>query len=259
MRTSNCPSCGASINFINQASAYTVCTYCKSLITKDGVALDKIGKIAEPMPDMSPFQIGSSGVFDKNIFTIIGRQKLDWGQGYWNEWSLHTGKSNGCWLADAQGTYAISEEVENPPDFEAADIVIYKLLSAYGCLDEAKTGTLQHEFISKAKFLAPDLYNKIDLLKRNSKLNKHSHVTIKDKQYTVSDIKFARCVAAEGEISKKELIGQIYIVADCLGTSSSFASIEIGLGFNRTFVGHYYLWEDLKITNFRHFDGWKAP
>lgn len=69
--------------------------------------------MSELPQDMSPLQIGTSGTFDGSRFEIVGRQRIGWENGYWNEWYLHFDSGQDGWLADAQGLYMVSFQAKN--------------------------------------------------------------------------------------------------------------------------------------------------
>ena len=69
-----CPNCGAPVEFRSPASAFAVCSFCRSTIVRDGEALRRIGKSAELFDDHSPLQLGASGRLDGLGFTLIGRE-----------------------------------------------------------------------------------------------------------------------------------------------------------------------------------------
>ena len=106
----NCPSCGAAVSFQSSVSVSTVCVYCRSLIVRHDKDVELIGTMAELPPDSSPFQIGTTGRFKQVGFTLMGRMKMGWDDGIWNEWFLVSDEGKKGWLAEAQGFLAISYE-----------------------------------------------------------------------------------------------------------------------------------------------------
>lgn len=104
----SCPACGAQVHFKSSITIYLVCSYCSSILVRHDSMIKNIGK-SSPMPtDMSPIQLGTTGIYNKGHFQVIGRQKMGWENGLWNEWYiLFEGNKDG-WLTDAQGFYAIS-------------------------------------------------------------------------------------------------------------------------------------------------------
>lgn len=65
--------------------------------------LESIGKMAELQFEITPFQIGTTGMYDNRKFEIIGRLKVAYNDGFWNEWYTIFGGDDTGWLAEAQG------------------------------------------------------------------------------------------------------------------------------------------------------------
>jgi hypothetical protein len=65
-----------------------VCNYCKSTIVRHDKDLEILGKMSEMPPDMSPIQIGTTGILGKDKFEIVGRQRIGYENGSWNEWYM---------------------------------------------------------------------------------------------------------------------------------------------------------------------------
>ncbi len=121
MRTANCPSCGAKVNFQSAASILAVCEYCRSTLIRSDLELQNVGKMAELQTDGTPLQLHAEGTYRHTHFAVVGRIQLRYGQGLWNEWYLVFDDLRGGWLGEAQGTYAISflTEIAHPlPLFE---------------------------------------------------------------------------------------------------------------------------------------------
>src|SRR3954470_20739288 len=106
--TANCPNCGARIVFRWSGSVQTVCEYCKSVLVRTDIDLDKVGQVADLPPNSSPVQIGTEGVYGKRSFVVIGRIVYEYDQGNWNEWHLVMNDGASGWLSDAQLEYAVS-------------------------------------------------------------------------------------------------------------------------------------------------------
>ena len=104
----NCPNCGAKITFRWSASVQTTCEYCKSVLIRTDVDLQKVGQVADLPPNSSPIQIGTEGVYGKRSFVAIGRIIYEYDQGNWNEWHLMMNDSTSGWLSDAQLDYAVT-------------------------------------------------------------------------------------------------------------------------------------------------------
>lgn len=115
MKDYSCPACGAVIRFQSSVTVSTVCPYCRSLIVRRDNNVDAIGKSAVLPDDISPFQIGTTGRDGTIPFTLIGRAKIGWEDGCWNEWVMFRDDGERAWLAEAQGFLAVSREIPIPP------------------------------------------------------------------------------------------------------------------------------------------------
>ncbi|MBU6454779.1 MAG: DUF4178 domain-containing protein [Cyanobacteria bacterium REEB67] len=116
MQTLSCPSCGANVNFVSKASVFAVCSYCKSSLVRQGIDLEAVGKIAELSDDLTPIQIGTTFTFENENFDVIGRMKVAYTDGFWNEWFTVGSKGRLGWLVEAQGFWGMC--------FPCLDIVI---------------------------------------------------------------------------------------------------------------------------------------
>jgi hypothetical protein len=88
------------------------CAYCKSILVRHDVNLERTGEVADLPPDASPLQIGAEGVFDGRPFRVIGRIRYAWEQGAWNEWHVLFADGANGWLSDAQAQFAVSMPVQ---------------------------------------------------------------------------------------------------------------------------------------------------
>jgi DNA-directed RNA polymerase subunit RPC12/RpoP len=217
MRKFLCPSCGAEVAFRSQLSVYAVCKYCSSMIVHHDVDVEAIGKMAALPEDMSPLQIGSEGYYQGTRFTLVGRMKMGWKDGSWNEWFMASDDGRKGWLAEAQGFYAICFEVEAP----ALDFAVRAI----------KQQTQQTSFIGSA------------------------HI-INQQKFHVVDSKKASCLGSEGELPLSAPQGRLVVSVDLLGSYGEFASVEIETGKLRAYSGRYVGWKEMRCTNIRTFDGW---
>lgn len=61
------------------------------------------------MPDdNSPIQLGTHGTWEGKAFEVVGRLKVRYDRGLWNEWYLYFSNDSTGWLAEAQGFWMIS-------------------------------------------------------------------------------------------------------------------------------------------------------
>lgn len=107
----NCPSCGAEVQFKSSISVFAVCPFCTSMIVRHDMDLEALGKMAQLPEDLSPIKIGSRGKYAGTHFEVVGRLKVAWSEGYWNEWFIMFEDGKPAWLAEAMGFFMISSEV----------------------------------------------------------------------------------------------------------------------------------------------------
>lgn len=104
----SCPSCGAEVKFKLRSSVFGVCGFCALMIVRHDLSLESFGKMVQMPVDMSPLQIGTQGMLDRDRFEIVGRRRVGWSAGFWNEWYLAFSSNKEGWLSDAQGNIMIS-------------------------------------------------------------------------------------------------------------------------------------------------------
>ena len=116
-----CPNCGAPVDFRSAASASAVCSYCRSTLLREGEALRRIGESAELFDDHSPLQLGASGRYAGEAFTLIGRLSLGYAQGRWNEWHALFDNGRSGWLSEDNGAYVLAFDAAAPGALPAAE------------------------------------------------------------------------------------------------------------------------------------------
>ena len=107
-RLHDCPQCGAPVRFQSSVTVFTVCEHCRSMVCIRDAKVETMGEMAELPPDLSPFQIGTRGEWRGDGFEIVGRVRVTWAEGSWNEWCIMRGDGAIGWLADAQGLLTVS-------------------------------------------------------------------------------------------------------------------------------------------------------
>lgn len=105
----SCPACGVDLFFKSNASLFKVCEYCSSTVVRQDLKIELIGKQAEVGEAFSVLQLGTMGRYKGSEFSLIGYCRWEWSHGFWNEWYAQFDDGQTRWLAEAQGTYAISE------------------------------------------------------------------------------------------------------------------------------------------------------
>jgi len=106
----SCPACGGEVIFRSTASVYAGCSYCKSASVRHDMNLETYGSMADVQMDATPLQINTRGRFNKKNFELIGRLRIGWANGFWNEWYALFDDGQQAWLAEAQGFYAMNFE-----------------------------------------------------------------------------------------------------------------------------------------------------
>jgi hypothetical protein len=107
-RVLDCPQCGAPVTFRSSIAVFAVCESCRSMVVLRGASVESLGIMAALPPDLSPFQIGTHGQWKGRGFEIVGRLRVEWEQGSWNEWCIIYDATTTGWLAEAQGLLMIS-------------------------------------------------------------------------------------------------------------------------------------------------------
>jgi hypothetical protein len=107
-RSAACPNCGATITFRWSGAVQTICPYCKAVLVRRDLDLEKVGTVSDLPPTSSPIQLGTEGRYGKEAFVVVGRIIYAYDRGGWNEWHLITTSGASAWLSDAQGELAIS-------------------------------------------------------------------------------------------------------------------------------------------------------
>jgi ribosomal protein S27E len=91
-----------------------VCAACRSTITKDADAARVTGHLSAVVEDSSAVRIGTRGRNGPRKFTVVGRLRMQYPDGAWNEWYLLFDDGTDGWLSDASGQYAVTRRLEAP-------------------------------------------------------------------------------------------------------------------------------------------------
>lgn len=222
--------------FQSSLSVYAVCPYCSTTVVRHDVDLEAIGTMAALPEDMSPLQIGTEAYYQGDHFTLIGRMKIGWKEGSWNEWFMITDDGRKGWLAEAQGFYAVCFELENALEPEMAERVAERVAGFLKTLEKHSSGQ------NSAKELT------------HQKLG--TYITLNKQKLKVVDIKNALCIGSEGEMPFVAPWGRRTISIDLLGPDGEFGCIEVMGQETRVFMGHYVDWADLRCERLRELEGW---
>ncbi|MBX3102143.1 MAG: DUF4178 domain-containing protein [Bacteroidetes bacterium] len=114
--TTTCANCGGPVRFKDRFSVNCVCTHCGSMLVRVDDYTRALGTVADMPDDNSPLQTGATGKYDGKAFEVVGRLKVQYHSGMWNEWYLYFANDTIGWLAEAQGFWMLSFPAkDNPP------------------------------------------------------------------------------------------------------------------------------------------------
>ncbi len=82
------------------------------MVVRTDKNLELIGKVADVPYDLSPLELGLEGKYKGKVFALVGRLKVAWSDGIWNEWYCYFEDGRTGWLAEAQGFFAMSFATE---------------------------------------------------------------------------------------------------------------------------------------------------
>jgi hypothetical protein len=102
------------VPFETPGAVFAVCGHCRSMVVRRDAELEAIGQMADLPPDHTPLQIGARGTCGGRGFRLLGRLRVSWGDGFWNEWYADFGQGRNGWIAETQGFFLISEAVPAP-------------------------------------------------------------------------------------------------------------------------------------------------
>ncbi|RKV72240.1 MAG: DUF4178 domain-containing protein [Neisseria sp.] len=116
----DCPSCGAPVEAHSASAVTLVCGYCNSMLVRQDNGVVDSGRDSALLEDFSPLQIGTSGTFVAQRFTLVGRLQVQYDDGAWNEWYALFDDGRAGWLSEAGDLYVMTMpvEIDNPPKFE---------------------------------------------------------------------------------------------------------------------------------------------
>lgn len=168
--TTACPNCGASIRFLWAQAAQTTCDFCKSVLVRQGLDLERVGTQAEFPQTGSPIQLGVEGEWRQNNFVVVGRVSYQWQHGRWNEWHCRVSDGTSAWLSDAQLEYAMTalfdapDELPNPRSMKVGDryqwdSIHYEVANITPAVYLGTEGELPFTTSDKAEYWFADLQN----------------------------------------------------------------------------------------------------
>lgn len=78
------------------------------MVVRNGEVLSRIGKMAELFDDHSLLQLGASGSWKGQSFTLLGRLQYKYGEGTWTEWHALLADGSSAFLSEDNGAYVFT-------------------------------------------------------------------------------------------------------------------------------------------------------
>jgi hypothetical protein len=118
MIETNCTSCGAALKVENQFVRSVTCQFCgSSYIVSGSDGLNEAGKTASLADYPSRLGVGMQGQIKGRSFTVLGRVRYTYDEGFWDEWQIewHDGAAPD-WLEEDEGYWTLykRERVRGP-------------------------------------------------------------------------------------------------------------------------------------------------
>jgi hypothetical protein len=124
----SCPACGAPVVFKAGSSVVVVCESCNSVVARTDRGVEDVGKVADVVESGSPLDVSLRGVYLGVAFELTGRAQLGHAAGgFWDEWYAAFADGRWGWLAEAQGRFYITFQIQVPapnalPSFDSLQL-----------------------------------------------------------------------------------------------------------------------------------------
>jgi DNA-directed RNA polymerase subunit RPC12/RpoP len=111
----SCPACGAPVLFKTGSSVVVVCESCNSVVARTDRGVEDVGKVADVVESGSPLDLNVRGAYLGAAFELTGRAQLGHAAGgFWDEWYAHFEDGRWGWLAEAQGRFYLTFQIQVP-------------------------------------------------------------------------------------------------------------------------------------------------
>lgn len=148
MISMNCNNCGAPLKVENQFVRSVTCQFCgTAYIVSGSDGLDQAGKTASLADYPSRVRVGTQGEIKGRSFTVLGRVRYTYDEGFWDEWQIewHDGAPPD-WLEEDEGYWTLyrRERVRGaiPPADQIQVGKTYKINNHDVFITEKRTGQM---------------------------------------------------------------------------------------------------------------------
>ncbi len=102
-----CPSCGANIKQQNPASRSISCGYCGQTSHINAESLRAAGEQHLLIDYDSYLSVGNRGRWQEQGFTILGRLRIEYDDGFWDEWYINFDDGKPAWIQEDDGSFML--------------------------------------------------------------------------------------------------------------------------------------------------------
>ncbi len=121
-----CPSCGGPIEKKTPGARSLVCPYCGQTSHLNASSLEAAGEKHMLIDYGSVLKVGESGVFEGREFNVLGRIRIDYKDGFWDEWYVtYLDNDEPAWIQEDDGSFTLFSkigELDGMLNFEGVEV-----------------------------------------------------------------------------------------------------------------------------------------
>jgi hypothetical protein len=101
--------------FKTGSGVVVICEFCNSVVARTDRGIEDLGKVSDVTDSGSPLEVNLRGVYLGVAFGLTGRAQLQHAAGgFWDEWYAAFEDGRWGWLAEAQGRFYLTFQIEVP-------------------------------------------------------------------------------------------------------------------------------------------------
>ena len=108
----NCPECSAELEWQARFSELVVCDSCQTASRLSDGGIHAVGRMAQLAHTPGPLYLGATGRLGKKTFTVLGRVRYRYAQGFWDEWLLSMSDGGSRWVAEDEAEHTVMRQVK---------------------------------------------------------------------------------------------------------------------------------------------------